>query len=107
MSGSTIVRARFRALDPDTSRAAARRADAAGAPATQAAWFLAAVRARPGLTASELAEASAGRYDRYAANRRLADLERLGLVQKGPARRAPSGRPEVTWLPAPAQGVLL
>jgi hypothetical protein len=104
---AAIVRARYRALDPSTSRDAARRADAAGVPATQAAWFLAAVRASPGRTASELAEASAGRYDRYAANRRLADLERLGLVQKGPARRAPSGRLEVTWLPADVQGALL
>lgn len=104
---AAIVRARYRALDPSTSRDAARRADAAGVPATQAAWFLAAVRASPGRTASELAEASAGRYDRYAANRRLADLERAGLVRKGEPRRAPSGRPEVTWWPVERQGVLL
>lgn len=106
----SAVRARWRALDPGTSRAAARRADAAGLPATQAAWFLEAVRAHPGLTASELAALSGGRFDRYAANRRLADLERLGLVAKGPGRRAPSGRLEVTWLaasPRPAQGALL
>lgn len=107
MSGSAIVRARYRALDPGTSKAAARRMDASGATRTQAGWFLEAVRARPGLTASELAGLSGGRFDRYAANRRLADLERAGLVAKGQSRPAPSGRSEVTWWPADAQGDLL
>ena len=107
MSGAAIVHARYRALDPVTSKAAARRMDASGAARTQAAWFLETVRAHPGRTASELASLSGGRYDRYAANRRLADLERLGLVAKGASRPAPSGRPEVTWWPADAQGVLL
>lgn len=107
MSGAAIVRARYRALDPDTSRAAACRMDASGATQTQAGWFLEAVRAHPGLTASELARLSGGRFDRYAANRRLADLERAGLVIKGQSRSAPSGRPEVTWWPGEAQGALL
>ena len=104
---SAIVRARYRALDPGTSRQAARELNESGAARTQAAWFLAAVRDHPGLTASELAHLSGGRLDRYAANRRLADLERAGLVQKGEPRRAPSGRPEVTWWPVERQGVLL
>jgi len=104
---SAIVRARYRALDPGTSRQAARELNASGAARTQAAWFLCAVRDHPGLTASELAHLSGGRLDRYAANRRLADLERAGLVQKGEPRRAPSGRPEVTWWPVERQGVLL
>jgi predicted ArsR family transcriptional regulator len=104
---SAIVRARYRALDPGTSKQAARELNESGAVQTQAAWFLRAVRDQPGLTASELADLSGGRLDRYAANRRLADLERAGLVQKGEPRRAPSGRPEVTWWPAERQGVLL
>ena len=72
-----------------------------------------AVRQHPGLTASELAELS-GEYDRYQANRRLADLCREGLVEKGEARPGASGRLEVTWCPvrsgparAPEQGALL
>lgn len=98
------VLARARVADPLTSVRAARDANDSGRANSQAAWFLDAVSRLPGRTASELAAASGGQYDRYQANRRLADLERGRLIQKGESRHsAETGRPEVTWLPsAPA-----
>lgn len=103
-----------RRSDPYSSHRAAFEVTASGLAVSQAEWFLHAVRQHPGRTASELAELS-GVYDRYQANRRLADLCREGLVEKGDARPGLSGRLEVTWVAvreAPAgsdgaQGVLL
>jgi len=105
------VLARARVHDPLTSVRAAREANETGRAGTQAAWFLQAVREHPGLTASELARLSGGQYDRYAANRRLSDLERAGMVRAGNARPSElSGRAELTWFPLggePAQMELL
>lgn len=84
-TGLEVV-ARARVKDPLSSVRAARVVSAMGVATTQASWFLEAVRDRPGLTASELAALSAGDFDRYQANRRLADLCRLGLVSKGESR---------------------
>lgn len=95
------VLARARVRDPLTSLRAARDANESGRAKGQAAWFLGEVVREPGRTASELAEGSGGQYDRYQANRRLADLERAGLVKKGDSRRSEAtGRPEMTWEPA-------
>lgn len=113
--GGGAMTALARRSDPYSSHRAAFDVTASGVACSQSEWFLHAVRQHPGLTASELAELS-GVYDRYQANRRLADLCREGLVEKGDARPGLSGRLEVTWAPvreasAPgsdgAQGVLL
>lgn len=97
------VLARARVHDPLTSLRSAREMNDSGLARGQAAWFLDEVTREPGRTASELAAGSGGRYDRYQANRRLADLERAGLVAKGDSRRSEAtGRPEVTWEPARA-----
>lgn len=105
------VVARARVHDPLTSARAAREATDSGRATSQAAWFLEAVRQHPGLTASELARASGGQYDRYQANRRLSDLERRGEVRAGDSRRCETtGRLELTWYPLggePAQLELL
>lgn len=94
------VIARARVRDPLSSVRAARDATESGRAGSQAAWFLDAVRSKPGLTASELARASGGRFDRYQANRRLADLDRQGLVRAGDSRRSDiTGRLELTWFP--------
>lgn len=93
------VLARARVHDPLSSVRAARLATESGAAASQAGWFLTAVRERPGLTASELAEWSDW-FDRVQANRRLADLCRLGLIEKGESRiSAVTARMELTWVP--------
>lgn len=111
--GSTPAQvvARARVHDPLTSLRAAREATETGRATSQAAWFLDAVRQHPGLTASELARASGGLYDRYQANRRLSDLERRGEVRAGDSRRCETtGRLELTWYPLggePAQLELL
>lgn len=90
------VLARARVADPLPSVRAARDANDSGRANGQAAWFLDRVTREPGLTASELA--AAGPFDRYAANRRLADLERRGFIQKGESRAsAETGRLECTW----------
>lgn len=98
------VVARARERDPLSSVRAAREMTESGASTTQAGWFLEAVRRQPGLTASELAQASGGQYDRYQANRRLADLERQELVQKGASRPSEvTDHLEVTWHPYGAE----
>lgn len=90
------VLARARVHDPLSSVRGAREANESGLASTQGAWFLRAVTEHPGLTASELA--ALGPYDRYAANRRLADLHSKGLVEKGELRPSTAtGRLEVTW----------
>lgn len=94
------VLARARVADPLSSVRAAREMSASGAAGTQAGWFFDAVTRWPGRTASELAEASCGRFDRVQANRRLADLERKLLIRKTESRlSAVTGRLECTWSP--------
>lgn len=97
-TGLQVV-ARARVSDPLSSVRAARYSTTSGTATSQAGWFLEAVKDRPGLTASELAALS-DRFDRYQANRRLADLHRLGLVEKGESRTSDeTGHLEVTWHP--------
>lgn len=94
------VVARARLHDPLSSVRAARSATESGLASSQAGWFLEAVTAVPGLTASELAGLSGGRFDRVQANRRLADLHHRGQVEKGASRISDvSGHLEVTWAP--------
>lgn len=87
---------RSRATDPATSRAAAR--SHCRKAQTQRTQLLAAVRRTPGLTAVELARAVG--VDRYAASRRLPELEADGKVEKGDARTCRVNRRSmVTWWP--------
>lgn len=52
-----------------------------------------------GVTLYEGDAAAAAGLDRYAAARRLPELERDGLVRRGPARRSRvGGRPGVVWV---------
>ena len=97
---AAAVLARARVADPLSSVRAAREMNDSGATATQAGWFLDAVTRWPGRTASELAEASDGRFDRVQANRRLADLDKKQLIRKSESRvSAVTGRLECTWSP--------
>lgn len=97
---AAAVLARARVADPLSSVRAAREMNDSGSTATQAGWFLDAVTRWPGRTASELAEASGGRFDRVQANRRLADLDKKQLIRKSESRvSAVTGRLECTWSP--------
>lgn len=58
---------------------------------------------RPGLTAEELSRA-AGEVDPRRVNRRLPELERLGLVNRGDPRPGSSGRRCATWWPTEGVG---
>jgi DNA-binding MarR family transcriptional regulator len=75
----------WRNTDPETSREAGVHMLAGGQKAMQA-KALQAVRDHPGATATELAEA-AGIGDPRKLNRRLPELERAGLVERGETRR--------------------
>jgi hypothetical protein len=90
-----------RNTDPVTSHLAERELRRVGEHSRQKSWVLSLVWSRPGSTARELAELT----DDFATNhpivwRRLPDLEKEGLVIKGPInyRR----RPAVTWYPVRA-----
>lgn len=94
---------RARATDPQTSHdAAARHAPQAG---TNAAVILRVVRQCPGQTAVEihscyLPSEHIATINRHEVSRRLAGLERDGLVRKGDARKCRvKGTSMVTWWP--------
>ena len=60
------------------------------------------VHSWPGATSRELAEKSG--LDRYVLARRLPEVERQGLIQRGPFKRCEiSGRPALTWWPKERQ----
>ena len=81
---------------PATSHAAAAELVRSGAQAAQKAEVLEAVRRWPGSTARELADASG--LTMHVVGRRLPDLERDGMVERGPARTCRVGRrPGTTW----------
>jgi DNA-binding transcriptional ArsR family regulator len=85
-----------RATDPTTSKEAAERVEASGAADCQRAKCLAVVRATPGMTACEIAEAAG--IDRYAASRRLPELRKAGLVVNGLDRKCSvRGTNQMTW----------
>ena len=93
-----------RRSDPSTSADAERAFTDSGARQSHCARVLAAVRAQPGSTGTELGAATG--LGQVPAMRRLNDLRKNGLVRQGPARRGPSGRSETTWYPATMQGRL-
>lgn len=85
-----------RNTDPHTSHLAAAEMIASGAQGRQQLAVLAAVRVNGYCTSAELARVHG--LDRYAVARRLPELERMGLVQRAPARICKeSGRPAMTW----------
>lgn len=85
-----------RSTDPETSHLAAEHIIATGKRAHQQHQALAAVRAFPDHTSLEIAEAA--RCCRFQLARRLPELERDGLVERGPARTCRvSGRKAATW----------
>ena len=99
-----------RTHDPATSHEAERRFTESGARATHCALVLAAVRAQPGSTGTELGAAvwpGDAKEGRYRALRRLNDLRRAGIVRQGSPRRS-GGRAMVTWwlTQEPTQGRL-
>lgn len=86
-----------RRTDPETSHAAAAEHVASGANAAQRAACLRVMSPDVGMTSDEIA-AAAG-IERHASARRLPELERDGLVVRGPARLSQvGGRVGVTWL---------
>jgi predicted transcriptional regulator len=86
-----------RTSDPSTSKQAAKEILANLPEARQHA--LDAVRQYPGFTSNELAQ-KAGDGDPRKINRRLAELERVGLVQRDPPRVCSiSGRRAAIWYP--------
>jgi len=75
---------------------AAREHVESGRNGSQKAWVLAALRQFPGVTSLELG--SFANINRHFVARRLPDLERIGLVVRGPARTCAIGRRlAVTW----------
>lgn len=78
--------AQSRATDPESSHLAAARMDASGRRDAHARIVLSLVAANPGSTSVELHRLAAGRLERHEVSRRLADLERLGRVVRGPSR---------------------
>lgn len=88
-----------RRSDPRSSHEAGERMRASGALGDQKAQAAAAVRAWPGRTSQELAEAAG--LDRYMLARRLPECEdRAGGVRRGEMRRCSiTGRLAMTWWP--------
>lgn len=85
-----------RRQDPSTSHEAAREIVADGTLASQQAIVLDLVRRHPDLTAQELARA--GGITRDVTTRRLPELERVGKVERGPARKCGiTGKKAATW----------
>ena len=101
---------RHRTGDPETSKEAAAEITTSGTAARQAEQVLELVRRQPKSTSKELAfvagcNASTRNLDYHAIARRLPELERAGLIRRGPARKCTrlilSGnrRKATTWEP--------
>jgi predicted ArsR family transcriptional regulator len=85
-----------RRTDPESSHIAARRMVESGAQGDQQQITLVLVRKYPNRTSDELA--ALGSLDRYQLARRLPELERSGLVERGAMRKSDTtGRPACTW----------
>lgn len=90
--------AQSRTTDPPSSHEAAERVTASGRRDANARAVLALVTTHPGQTSVELWQLSAGRLERHEVSRRLADLERLGRVTRGPLRACRvRGTTMLTW----------
>ena len=82
--------------DPITSHLAAHQITDSGLRSLQQHQTLAAVRAYPGLTGQELAQASG--ICRYTLGRRLSEVEELGWIRRAEARTCSvTGRKALTW----------
>ena len=89
-----------RSTDPRTSRTAARVMNRSGRAAAQAATVLDLLGRMPGSTSAEIA--AAGKLDRYVPSRRCPDLEKKGLVKRGPDRICKvNGTRACTWTKIP------
>lgn len=88
-----------RRSDPETSHEAAQEVTDSGSADQQRSIVAALVRKYPSRTSDELAQLTP-RLDRWQAARRLPEVERAGLIQRGEARHSEvSGRKGVTWWP--------
>ena len=87
-----------RRTDPPSSHAAAQEIERTGGRASQSEAVLETVTRHPRRTSLELSRLS--RLDRYTVSRRLPELERRGLIRRGPTRDCTvNGRPMLTWEP--------
>lgn len=93
--------ARARASDPASSHEAADRHNQSGRASGNCAVVLNLVRLYPGLTSCELHQTQIETgLERHEVSRRLSDLERKGLVRKGPEKVCEvKGTSMVTWCP--------
>ena len=93
--------ARARNSDPETSHEAASRHNRSGKSKANCEIVLALVRAWPGMTSVELHGTQVDScLERHEVSRRLSDLERKGLVRKGPEKVCEvKGTSMVTWCP--------
>jgi hypothetical protein len=87
-----------RKSDPITSKLAAVEIIRSGTRAHQQAQTIAAVKAFPGRTSAEIADAAS--FDRYALARRAGECEALGSIRRGEIKTCSiSGRKALTWWP--------
>jgi len=87
---------KYRRTDPGTSKIAAHQVEASGHAATQLAMCLAAVKARGGRTAAEIARIAG--LERHVPSRRLPELREYGGVENGFKRICNvTGRLSMTW----------
>ena len=89
---------RARKPDPATSHVAAQKA--AGSANAHRQRIVAALRAKPGMTYREIAEATG--LEPVAVGRRLIECERMGTARPG-GEQTQGGRTMRTWWPAGAQ----
>jgi CRP-like cAMP-binding protein len=87
---------RAKRSNPATSHEAAAKVTESGTAAAHCAKCLAVVRANPGLTAVEIADAAG--IDRHAASRRLPELRGKRLVKNGDVKVC-NGSKHMTWWP--------
>jgi len=93
------ARTKARTSDPSTSSEAAQDLVASGKLNDQCRAVLAALKESPMSTSAELgSRLPCGDKSRYVAARRLPDLEKLGMVRRGPARKCfVNGTNAVVW----------
>lgn len=84
-----------RSTDPSTSREAADLMNRTGSAATHAALVYGVVADHPGLTYVEVAPRCG--LEAVEVMRRLGDLQRRGMVRKGPVTRRCGGKAMSTW----------
>ena len=88
---------RARRRDPRTSHIAADRFKASGAQNAHHRLIVQAIRARPGMTYTQIAEATG--IEKHAVARRLKELEPESIRRGEPTT---DGRPMMTWFPVQA-----